>query len=295
MLFESTPRPMLRHRWASPVSTYFPWAVYPGLWKGCIGAWCPNLGISGPILDYSGYGHVGSREGSIQFAENGKAGYCLDFDGSDDYVNLGPIPESEGLDVISISAWAKIGESNPGNSMIIATTDTTPDVAQFFWDGNDIRSRIDAGGTNTLINGPDKSAFEYDEWFHFATSYDGTRHRVYFNGLFHDGQDITGTLDVDSGKDWQIGAKDGAVLWPGQIDDVRMYNRTLSVEEIWILSGFGGNEEIGRAISYRVKQQAGSLLPAAAPPAGAPDQIMTALQGHGRINPMIPKDLILSY
>lgn len=39
------------------------------------------------------------------------------------------------------------------------------------------------------------------------------------------------------------------------IDDLRVYNRVLAPSEIWTLSGFGGNQALGRGIAFQRRDQ----------------------------------------
>jgi len=64
---------------------------YPGLWRGCVGAWNPGLGPSGLTLrDWSGRGNHGTLTnmdaGTDWVSSQGR--YALDFDGSNDCVVL---------------------------------------------------------------------------------------------------------------------------------------------------------------------------------------------------------------
>ena len=62
--------------------------LYPELWRGCVGAWNPGLGVSGLTLrDWSGFQNNGTlTNGPTWAASQGK--YVLNFDGVDDYVQI---------------------------------------------------------------------------------------------------------------------------------------------------------------------------------------------------------------
>ena len=77
-----------------------------------------------------------------------------------------------------------------------------------------------------------------ETWFNIAATWDGQTARFYVNGLFIGEDDVTASLTAD-GRDLVIGADyPGAYesFW-GKIDDVRVYNRALSDEEIIELGG----------------------------------------------------------
>ena len=97
------------------------------------------------------------------------------------------------------------------------------------------------------MNGSDPGAYRYsgtggsglfgpvtNEWVHLAMSCDGTTTDIYYNGLF-----VT-SINVANTQYGQIamGINRGmAVMFEGEIDDVRVYNRALTHAEIAGLAG----------------------------------------------------------
>lgn len=78
--------------------------------------------------------------------------------------------------------------------------------------------------TKALMNG---------EWHFIAATYDGTAMTVYFDGKKISGLRLSGPLDTDGAQPAFIGSWEGrAEFFPGGIDDVRIYNRSLSAQEI---------------------------------------------------------------
>ena len=80
-------------------------------------------------------------------------------------------------------------------------------------------------------------ALKVNVWRHVATTYDGARLRVYIDGKAAGSKAITGRTCV-SGQPLAVGAKNAPAkglyeaFWDGRLDDVRIYNRALSVAEI---------------------------------------------------------------
>jgi len=80
-------------------------------------------------------------------------------------------------------------------------------------------------------------ALKVNVWRHVATTYDGVRLRVYIDGKAAGSKAITGRTCV-SGQPLAVGAKNAPAkglneaFWDGRLDDVRIYNRALSVAEI---------------------------------------------------------------
>ena len=69
-------------------------------------------------------------------------------------------------------------------------------------------------------------------WSHLATTYDGANQRLYVNGVLIATQALTGKIATAPGA-LRIG---GDSIWGehfrGLIDEVRVYNRALTVDEI---------------------------------------------------------------
>jgi hypothetical protein len=86
-----------------------------------------------------------------------------------------------------------------------------------------------------------------NEWYHFGGTYDGSKVRIYLNGVLDAEYDVTGNIVPKSGP-LSIGHQDagGAEYFNGIIDEVKVYNRTLSAEEVWAeYTRTGGGFAIG--------------------------------------------------
>ena len=82
---------------------------------------------------------------------------------------------------------------------------------------------LDARGTSTLPR---------NTWSHLAVTFDGTTLRLYVNGALAGSRAVAGPLLTSTGA-LRIG---GNSIWgeyfAGRIDEVRLYNRALAVNEI---------------------------------------------------------------
>jgi hypothetical protein len=70
-----------------------------------VGKWKFDEGLGSSALDSSGNGNDGSLKGQARWVANGKAGFALDFNGKDSYVE---IPDSESLQIpnsATVSIW----------------------------------------------------------------------------------------------------------------------------------------------------------------------------------------------
>ena len=80
-------------------------------------------------------------------------------------------------------------------------------------------------------------ALPVNRWKHVATTYDGTWLRVYINGRAAGAERVSGRTCV-SGEPLAVGAKNNPTkglleaFWDGRLDEVRIYDRALTVTEI---------------------------------------------------------------
>ena len=171
---------------------------------------------------------------------------ALDFNGTSQY---GYTPDENTLDlttVVTIAAWIRPGKY-----------DTQALVNKAVYGGrNGYELSLDADSStnwprkvffriNQVSTGDDyrvNSTTEYPingTWIHVAATYDGTDMRIYINGELEGTTSAPGVTINTNGLPLSIGAQYNgttASLWyQGAMDDVRVYNRVLSEDEIWAL------------------------------------------------------------
>ena len=189
-----------------------------------------EVGVS-TVTDVSGNGNTGTISGAVRSA-SGRYGGALSFDGDNDLVT---IPDASSLDLsngMTLEAWVRpeaLGTSwrtavvkeqtNALAYALYAHTNYSGPSGHVYTGGADRRAR--AGALLPL-----------DAWSHVAATYDGSTIRVYRDGTEIATEPVIGTITASSGP-LQIG---GTQLWSewfeGMIDEVRVYNRALSVAEI---------------------------------------------------------------
>ncbi|KKU82931.1 MAG: hypothetical protein UY09_C0001G0005 [Parcubacteria group bacterium GW2011_GWA2_47_8] len=165
-------------------------------------------------------------------ASDCKVGKCLEFDGTDDYVNAGD-PAGGELDFstgdFSIAGWALADVDNQGDN-IIAKRAATGNGFEILSDATDGSlnfaatscSNVDAGATLT---------FNDNVWHHFVVARSGTTVATYLDGL--PGATGTCSADLSSTASFYVGAQsDSTNFWDGRIDDVRAFNYALSQKQI---------------------------------------------------------------
>ncbi|MBK8947035.1 MAG: Ig-like domain-containing protein [Ignavibacteriae bacterium] len=179
---------------------------------------------------------VGTNNGKIvnsPLINDGQFGNAIFFDGVDDYIE---IPNSTSLDIavegVTLSAWVNLSflptEMPTGIGPIY---DAPQDSYVFYEDkGNkELRFKV------TTANGAERPGIPEaelikGEWINIVGVYDGTQAMIYMNGELKDTHpNITGI--VKAGQVARIG-QDGTHYFNGLIDNVQIYNRGLTAEEV---------------------------------------------------------------
>ena len=189
------------------------------------------------------YDSAGDNDGTIYGAAwtTGQIGGALDFDDVDDYVEVGDDPSLRftQYDSFSICLWAKPVESMSGGYIVckmrashqsgyfgyVVSVSTIP---KFYF--NIEKSMYSWVNIST-------GEASFDEWSHVSAVYDNKDMKIYLNGELEG----SGIFNLDTGytspdKDLAIGARSVDSLidnfFNGALDDVLIYNRALSAEEI---------------------------------------------------------------
>jgi len=198
-----------------------------------VGHWRLDDGAGTTAVDSSGNGHDGELIGNPQWVE-GVYGGALQFAGTPDKVD---IPYSDQLNpdgAFSASVWANADAGGSGHRSPITSRDDYPQRGYIiycepgntwqFWTGSA------AGGWNNL-QGP---AVNLGEWTHLAITYSGGEKKLYVNGeLSGEGSDA---MALNTAQVLRIGAGategDGNYFFVGPIDDVAVFNHTLTASEV---------------------------------------------------------------
>jgi hypothetical protein len=158
---------------------------------------------------------------------------AFDFDGAADYVDTQYRPTDQAelswLSRFRLDAAAGIGSYLFGAA-------TTQGTNQCFYDGNDIRYRLDAGGATDVLNGPTETK---EVWRSFASSYNGSTVRSFFNGTFQASSAASGTVDQNGVFNTFVGAVTNSLGVPtpnlyfdGRLCDFAAFSRGLTDAEV---------------------------------------------------------------
>ena len=184
-------------------------------------------------VDSSGHGNDGTLVGNPVWGE-GRIHGGLTFNGTSSYVEC---TGGTGLDVrkaLTLTMWVRTGDSGNGerNSYLMKGEFT---YGMRHRDTNDLEFYIYSVGHH-YARVPATSAFN-GTWHHLAGTYDGTAVRLYIDGQVQATTACTGLINEDTNYYVNFGRNsqgDSANQWyyQGDLDEVRIYDRALSQEEI---------------------------------------------------------------
>ncbi len=199
----------------------------------------------GYVFDYSGYNHHGSLQGDPQLIE-GHAGNALEFDGVDDYIN---IDEYKGINAIdgvqqpfSVVNWFRIAPGASDGNVEMVTWGTSAGQQRLTWRVHQGRLRTEHASGNLRGN----TYVDDDEWHHGALVVtEGANLRVPATRLYVDGVEDTtfsgsdNTYNLTAGADVRIGMSgpQNGRYFPGSIDDVRIFDKVITDNEVKIIAG----------------------------------------------------------
>ena len=194
-------------------------------------------GSASDISKYSNNGIVFNAK--LHTDSFGRADSCYQFNGNS-YIK---IYDNDILDIktntLTISAW--INPSKPDTTYIVhKSTNVSPHYGLMngggpysldIWPGK-ARALIYGQGSNVIVVGTTR--IKVSEWQHLALTYDGNFVRIYYNGKLEGTEAFSDKIQVTNGN-LHIGAYEWvfpSAAFQGLIDNVRIYNRSLTSDEI---------------------------------------------------------------
>ena len=200
-----------------------------------VGYWTLDDGSGMMAMDSSG--NINGKLVNSPKWGAGRMGYSLEFDGDNDYVDLGLIESGHPMQLASggtLVAWVKLREgdrwqrildkssSHSGFAGYALVADPVDRSIQIFVDGTSYKS------TN--------EAFELNRWTHVVAVITATDFEIFIDGVKAAGafQQGIATLPPDVATTMRMGTWNHAKKreFNGFIDDLRIYNRALNPDEI---------------------------------------------------------------
>ena len=218
--------------------------------RSLVGWWRMDAYNSTGIYDNSTYNNFGTFNGGLSTSNitTGIRGQALKFDGSNDYIN---ITNNENLNLsneITVSAWVKnLGDNGASAYRYIVSKDNSNVGFGRSWflgiiEGvpNKFYFRLyNSAGTDVAIS---NYSVDNDTWYYVVGTYNNSKMTLYVNGQVSSSASQTGGI-FRSNSSVQIsgGYLPTSNIWNGSIDDVMIFNRALSAQEIKALYNAGTN------------------------------------------------------
>jgi len=179
--------------------------------------------------DATTYGLNGTLNGGATWGP-GVTGNALYFNGTDAYLTT---PAMATPTEITVGCWAKSNTATWNDNGFLVSKRPSfvlhPNMGT-----KDVRFFVTIGGVAQTVYFTAPATFDITQWHHYAGVYSPSLGRlaIYVDGVYSASAAVTGAIDPDSGQVF-IGKDDyTGRFFNGAIDDVRIYNRALSNDEV---------------------------------------------------------------
>jgi hypothetical protein len=196
---------------------------------GLVGYWKMNTNAD----DSSDYGN----DGTLNEVENatGRWNQAYEFDGEDDYITTNFDRNAYNF---TWSTW--IYPKGPNHAaqtgLCLIGQYSSSGTPRLFWrpykNGTNFQLKNSTGGWQSFFS--DDNTVPHNKWTHVAVSYENTTfmRKVYINGVLHQNQTLSGGLQISIGATGFGMCEQPNWDFNGTIDEIRVYNRTLSASEV---------------------------------------------------------------
>ena len=221
--------------------------------SGLVGYWSfdgddmKGVGVGGTALDKSGNGNDGILSGTAPGPSQieGKRGQALSFDGVDDrvkiYNNI-----SDDWPAMTVSFWFKSAVTgNPGNHIISKWRTAGAGGTWAFKRDSSGKIYFRVVDSVSVLHDAYKSGYNDTSWHHIVGTYDGSQVQIYIDTAVGTPAAMTGNTYSSPSYPVCIGSSNGDStgrcndVTHGTIDEVRIYNRALSADEVGQLYRMG--------------------------------------------------------
>jgi len=229
---------------------------YKGIYSnesGLVGYWTFDEGYGTTAHDESGKGNHGTlygptwtnnaprwTQGVKPLSGGYQGGGAMEFDGVDDRVDVSGSQSLNISSMITLEVWVKIDAYPSGavpqeySYIVLRVGPTYYEYRIMLYPNGKVDGAFLDGvgwGTSYVLS---NTALNLNQWYHVVYTYDKITHRIYINGKEDNtkadttgGLSFSGTLAIGGSAPYPANR-----VFDGLIDEVRVYNRALSVEEI---------------------------------------------------------------
>ncbi len=213
----------------------------PSEWYGAVGYWKMNENGGLYAYDSSASGNTGNlTNGPIWITS--KFGSGLQFDGTNDYVNIGNSECLNTINALTISAWvnSQNTQSCTGGTYILRIENGNPTVSGgsygLWWHSCNtlyffLREPDDSGYVTQDVH----PTISRNDWHYIAATFDGSTQiaSVYVDGVMKASSNVgISSIYTSLTTNFIFGYGSAGYYFNGTIDDVAIWNRSLSPSEI---------------------------------------------------------------
>ncbi len=195
---------------------------------------------SNVIKDASRYGNDGNVTGAAWSAD-GRYDGAYYFDGVNDYILTDTIPIEDGS--LSVAFWIRLNSTPTGTAKgVFATHDYSATSQGFYiWVNSNPYIQAIAKGSGATVNRAPSALMSIGTWYHYVITYapnSTTGLRFYRNGAHIANYSTENLTHISNTLPYIIGMRQNTetiTAMNGSIDEVRVYNRSISSEEVEFL------------------------------------------------------------
>lgn len=211
-----------------------------------VGFWKFDEVSGSTAIDNSGQGNHGTINGATR--ATGKIGQALSLDGMNGYVDAGSATVLDNIDIKTVSAWIKLNSFGEGSAGRIIDKDDGNNDGWFFFVNNTASANLqsvayfDSFGAGPGIWSSPTNSILTGGWYHVVMVYNRTSYTndplFYINGSIVITTENTtppsSAADNDSLRSVFVGNRSATAdrTFNGIIDDVRIYKRALTADEV---------------------------------------------------------------
>ncbi|MFC1649698.1 LamG-like jellyroll fold domain-containing protein [Patescibacteria group bacterium] len=227
---------------------------YAFLTEGLTGYWpldeTAEGGCTGGVLDacdYSGNDNDGEWTGDGVSGASGKFGGSTSVAGSNDYVDMGDVLDLDDGEDMTLSAWVNWDTGSVQDAIISKSDSGAPeDDGYRLWVNSDNTLHFHIADGNYEFQVDTTATISTGTWHHIVVVVDEDNEdnfTIYIDGVDEKATTagtLSNVLDVGTTNNLMFGIDpDMGNDFTGDIDEVRMYNRTLSPNEVSKLYAWG--------------------------------------------------------
>ncbi len=215
-------------------------------WDRSLRLWMPfdSRNSSGDPTDLSTWSNNGSAINGAVYTSSGIRGDAFSFDGVDDYIVISDSASLLDLPTtaLSFSAWVNVKNDGTNDYIFTKAVSTGTYGWTFYVDKYRRAALVMQRATTdmTILSALNTLPVYTNGWFHLAVTYPGgdtaTDVNIYVNGAevssYQTQTDGNGTYQSDSGHDARIARSGYSAYFNGSLDEVMIFNRALTPEEI---------------------------------------------------------------